>query len=574
MTATSGPRRAELRRRTADRRKVNLQALESRRAALNLMEDAVQAAEVLGQRTAQYETLLNRAPIGVYLVDADFAIRQVNPIARPFFGEIPDLIGRSFEEVIHLLWTQECADETVRIFRHTLETGEPYEAAERSEYRIDRKVTEYYDWRVHRIPLPEGGYGVVCYFRDVSAQVADRAAIAESQERLRQATKMEAIGRLAGGLAHDFNNQLQVMSGFADGVSRDPGLSERSSRDLREIRKAADRLTSLTRQLLAYSRQQILLPETLDLNVALRDGQNMVQRLIGSDIQMVLQLAPTPLWVRVDPGQLLQVLMNLAINARDSMVNGGELLVETGSVKVRPKQLDRVAGAVVVPGRYARLVVTDSGAGIASEDLPHLFEPFFTTKEIGKGTGLGLATVQGIVMQSDGYVWAENAPGGGAVFTVLLPLVSEPALKPSRPVQRSHPNGGPARLLLVEDEDTVRDMLARVLKDDGFEVVEAAHGGEALNRLEETGGGIDLVISDIVMPVMSGRQLAERLAAEYPDLPAIWMSGYPRDTAFGSGIPREDHPFLQKPVTIDLLLDTVRQVLEHRVGTGGNGVRP
>jgi signal transduction histidine kinase len=248
--------------------------------------------------------------------------------------------------------------------------------------------------------------------------ITDMEDARQAEERLRQAAKMEAIGRLAGGLAHDFNNQLQGISGFAAFVDRDPGLSGQARQDVHEIRKAADRMAGMTHQLLAFSRQQVLVPEVLDLNAAVADSQSLLQRLIGSSIQIVVELGRGPRWVQVDRAQLLQVLMNLAINARDAMPSGGELVVRTGTRASVPE-----FGAV--DGPYAVLTVSDSGTGIAAEDLPHIFEPFFTTKEVGEGTGLGLATVHGIVAQSGGSIDVTSEPGVGTTFTISLPSASE-----------------------------------------------------------------------------------------------------------------------------------------------------
>ncbi|HEX5385325.1 MAG TPA: PAS domain S-box protein [Gemmatimonadales bacterium] len=516
-----------------------------------------QAEEAMRHRTAQFETLVAEAPLGVYMVDDQFRIREVNATAAPFFGDIPDLIGRDFGEVARALWLEAHAEELVRRFRHTLETGEPYVAPESGGQRRDRGVTEYHEWQISRIPLPEGRVGVVCYVRDISAQVLAR-------ERLRQTTKMEAIGRLAGGLAHDFNNQLQALSGFADFVARDAGLSGRSRLDLAEVRKAGDRMASLTQQLLAFSRQQMLMPETLDLNEMVRDSHVLLQRLIGTNIEMRFVPAPEPVWVRADRGQLLQVLMNLTVNGRDAMPDGGEMLIELGEWQVDVGGPALPWSTPVPPGRYGALVVTDSGTGIPPDALPHLFEPFFTTKEVGKGTGLGLATVHGIVSQSQGYVWAENVAMGGARFTVLLPLTGEPVDIPSDGQERRRAPARPARLLVVEDEDAVRAMIVRTLEHDGYEVREARHGSEALDRVVALGGAVDLVICDVVMPVMGGREFGGRLAEAWPAVGVVWMSGYQRDDAFGDGAMREDGLFLQKPVSGEVLLDTVRRALESR----------
>ena len=520
--------------------------------------------EALRRRHAQFETLINAAPLGVFLVEGDFRIRQVNPTARPTFGDIPDLIGSDFEGVIRRLWPPAYADEVVRLFRHTLETGEPYVTPERAERRLDRGVTEYYEWQIHRIQLPEGGFGVVCYFRDISAQVLARAAMAESEERLRQAAKMEAVGRLAGGIAHDFNNQLHGVSGFANFVAQDPGLGARARQDLDEVQKATERMAGLTRQLLAFSRQQVLQPETLDLNAAVTDGQSLLHRLIGSAVQMELHLVAEPLWVRADRAQLLQVLMNLTINARDAMPSGGGLLVRTGRRTVAGHQPGQaIPTGDIQPGSYVELTVTDTGTGIAPENLPHIFEPFFTTKVVGEGTGLGLATVHGIVSQSHGHVWAESHEGDGTTFTVLLPAAIQPAVPGGHPPPAPAHGSRPARLLVVDDEEIVRITVARTLEAEGYEVLQARHGGEALEQLARH-GAVDLIVSDVVMPVLGGRGLGERLAADYPGVAVAWMSGYPRDSAFGGKQVADAHAFLQKPIPPDVLISTVRDILARR----------
>jgi PAS domain S-box-containing protein len=518
--------------------------------ALELARVRKEAAAALYEREQQFETLFVEAPLGVYLVDDELRILQINPAARPVFGDIPDLLSLGFDEVIHRLWPRDLADELVGLFRHTLETGEPHSSPEWGEERLDRGVVEHYEWQISRIPLPNGRFGVVAYFRDVSAQVRARASMVETQERLRQSAKMESIGRLAGGLAHDFNNQLHALRGFVGYAARDPGISEQSLQDLIEVRKAVDRMAHLTGQLLAFSRQQVLRPETLDLDQAVADSQELLRRLIGSQIEFRIVQGPGAKWVRVDRAQLQQVLLNLCINARDAMPEGGRLQIHTS--------LGTVEGET-----FAELVVDDSGTGISAEDLPHIFEPFFTTKEVGKGTGLGLATVHGIVAQSGGRILAESAPGGTR-FTVRFPVAPAPAggagaEGPPRPARASQ-----TRILLVEDEGSVRAIIARTLRDEGYDVVEAPDGREALAVLEERGGSISMVLTDMVMPIMGGRELGEHLARERPDLPLVYMSGYPRDTAFADGTGALDHPFLQKPVSAETLIQTIAGELARR----------
>ncbi len=377
----------------------------------------------------------------------------------------------------------------------------------------------------------------------------------QAEDRLRQAAKMEAVGRLAGGLAHDFNNQLQGIAGFTSFVERDAGLSAQALQDLHEVRKASERMASLTHQLLAFSRQQVLSPEAVNLDAAVADSQSLLQRLIGSNIEIVVQLAPGARWVKVDRAQFLQVLMNLAINARDAMPHGGKLVIATATWNGAP---EREAEA----GPYAALTVTDSGEGISPEDMPHIFDPFFTTKGIGEGTGLGLATVHGIVAQSRGHIWAESTAGSATTFTVLLPLATEPGGQTASAAAAPRARLSPATVLVVDDEDIIRSLMKRALVAAGYDVLLARNGREALDLLERHRGEVDVVLSDLVMPVMDGRDLAERIREDFPDLPVVWMSGHPKDTVLlqGMGIDRE--PFLQKPLSAEVLVQTVSEVLE------------
>ncbi|MGH7509126.1 MAG: PAS domain-containing hybrid sensor histidine kinase/response regulator [Gemmatimonadales bacterium] len=412
-------------------------------------------------------------------------------------------------------------------------------------------------------PIRDGA-GNVIGASSIQRDVTERKRVEES---LRQSAKMEAIGALAGGLAHDFNNQLHALSGFAHFVARDPGLGAAGRQDLMEIQKTTERMASLTRQLLAFARQQTLSPETLDLNSALEDARPMLQRLIGSNMEIHLDQAPGPKWVRVDRSQLVQILLNLVINARDAMPAGGRLVLRTETLEVSPAQLFDRMGMPLEPGAYAELAVADSGQGIGPEHLSHIFEPFYTTKTVGQGTGLGLATVDGIVSQSGGRIQVESMPGRGTTIRILLPLTGEPApepplgsLSPARRRQR-------ARILVVDDEDSVRAVVARTLQTEGYEVLGARHGTEALAYIEEVGGSIDLVIVDLVMPVMGGQELTAELARRYPDLPVIWMSGHPRPVEVQHPEADEEPPFLQKPVPHLVLVDTVVRVLEREANS-------
>jgi len=407
-------------------------------------------------------------------------------------------------------------------------------------------------------PIRDAGGNII----GASSIQRDITVSKRSEETLRQAAKMEAIGALAGGLAHDFNNQLYAVSGFAHFIARDPGLSPSARADLLELQKTTERMASLTRQLLAFARQQVLTPETLDLNAAVQDTHAMLQRLVGSGTPIKLALAPGPKWVRVDRAQLVQVLLNLVINARDAMPGGKAIELRTETLEVSPGHLLDKSQSPVEPGAYAQLAVIDSGQGIRPEQLPHIFEPFYTTKDVGVGTGLGLATVDGIVSQSGGHIQVKSALGKGTTIKILLPLTGEPApASPTGPPDRSRGRSR-GRILVVDDEDSVRAIVGRTLQAEGYEVLSAREGREALRELEEIGGAVDLVLADLVMPGMGGLQLRGELAQRYPDLPLVWISGHPLEPEFTRGTPGKDQPFLMKPVEPDALLDTVAQVLE------------
>jgi PAS domain S-box-containing protein len=380
------------------------------------------------------------------------------------------------------------------------------------------------------------------------------------EEQFRQSQKMEAVGQLAGGIAHDFNNLLTAILGNTQLLLRDlpPGDAMRS--DVEEIRKAAERAAGLTRQLLAYSRRQMLQPELLDLNVVVAEMDRMLRRLIGEHITLVSVPAPDLARVRADPSQLEQVLVNLVVNARDAMPEGGRLTIETANVDLDAAYAQEHLGAA--PGAYAMLAVTDTGTGMDVTVRAHLFEPFFTTKEVGKGTGLGLATVYGIVKQSGGHISVYTEVGQGTSFKVYLPRVGAPD-QPSAPVPaRPAATRGSETVLVVEDEPAVLALTCRVLEAEGYTVLCASDGTDALRLVERHGGAIHLLLTDIVMPGMSGRELAEQLAVRRAGIRILYMSGYPGDAAVHHGTLVRGSAFLQKPFTPEGLCRRVRDVLD------------
>ncbi len=379
------------------------------------------------------------------------------------------------------------------------------------------------------------------------------------EEQFRQSQKMEAVGQLAGGIAHDFNNLLTAILGNTQLLLRDlpPGDAKRG--DVEEIRKASERAASLTRQLLAYSRRQMLQPEVLDLNVVVAEMDKMLRRLIGEHIALVAVLASDLGHVRADPNQIEQVIVNLAVNARDAMPDGGKLTIETANVDLDDAFAQAHLGSI--PGPYVLLAVTDSGTGMDASVRAHLFEPFFTTKEVGKGTGLGLATVYGIVKQSGGYISVYSEPGHGLSFKAYLPRIATPADLPPTP-QKGGPARGSETVLVVEDEPAVLTLSRRALETQGYVVLAASDAAAALRVVERHGGTIHLLLTDVVMPGLSGRELADRLGAQRPGIRVLYMSGYPGDAVVQHGTLPSGSAFLQKPFSPDGLARKVRDVLD------------
>jgi two-component system cell cycle sensor histidine kinase/response regulator CckA len=378
------------------------------------------------------------------------------------------------------------------------------------------------------------------------------------EAQLRQSQKMEAVGQLAGGVAHDFNNILTAVLGYSEFVIETLGPHDERRADMEEVVHAGKRAATLTRQLLAFSRKQILQPTAVDLNALVTGIRPMLSRIIGEHVDLVAVLAPDLGVVRCDHGQLEQVLVNLVVNARDAMPSGGRLTVETANVVLDQSFMK---DTVIHPGRYVMLAVSDSGTGMSAETKLHLFEPFFTTKEQGKGTGLGLATVYGIVKQSGGYVWVYSEPGKGAAFKVYLPLADPGVAVAPVAEKRAAPAGGTETVLVVEDDDAVRALMSTMLERKGYRVLEAATPLAAEALFDQHHGAIDLLVADVIMPGSSGPALFERLSATRPDLRVLFVSGYTDDTVIHQGQLMPEFEFLQKPFTADTLNGRVRDVL-------------
>ncbi len=417
--------------------------------------------------------------------------------------------------------------------------------------------------RVTLSPLRDaagGVIGVVGMASDLGDRKRAEDVVSRLREQLQHAQRVEAIGRLAGGIAHDFNNALSVVLTYATLVLQDLPADAPVRGDILEIQRAGQRAARLTHQLLAFSRQQVLQPRVLDLNETLSGMRDMLQRLLGEDVELSLLTSSAIGRVNVDPGQVEQIIMNLAVNARDAMPRGGKLTIETSNVEIDAAYAGSHVGTE--RGSYVMLAVCDTGTGMTAETQARIFEPFFTTKDLGKGTGLGLSTVLGIVQQSGGSISVDSELGVGTTFKVYLPRTDRVAGHPSSHLPPPTNLGGNETILLVEDEDQVREVASTILSRGGYRVLLAQNGEQGLEVAEQHGEGIDLLVTDVVMPRMSGRQLVEKLAPRWPDLKVLYMSGYTDDSIVHHGVLEESVDFLQKPITPTALLERVREVLD------------
>jgi PAS domain S-box-containing protein len=517
--------------------------------------DRIRAAEKLDRIRRLLAATLDSTADGILAVDAE---RRAVCHNRRFLAmwQIPDELASTGDErrmLGHVIG--QLADPEAFVARVEALSADPDAEALDVIELADGRTFERYSIPLH---LDGERAGRVWSFRDISERVRDKKREHELEQEMRQAQKMEAVGRLAGGIAHDFNNLLTVISGYAAFLREALPEGDALRADVVEIEQAARRAAALTRQLLAFSRRQVLMPKVLELNGVVQAMESMLRRLLGEDIDVRTSLDEA-LWpVKADPNQLEQVLVNLAVNARDAMPGGGVLRIATQNVL-----LDRATSGPdgVPPGLYVRLDVGDTGHGMDEATRVRAFEPFFTTKEVGKGTGLGLSTVYGIVRQSGGAIDVESAPQQGTVFRILLPAVTtSPEETPASPT-RASTLSGTETILLVEDEEPVRRVAQKALAGAGYQVLEARDGGEALELVEQRQGAIDLVVTDIVMPRMGGFELAEAIAARHPETPVLFVSGHV-DIGGTGRAPPPGAVLLEKPFRPEALLERVRALLD------------
>ncbi|HYW06529.1 MAG TPA: PAS domain S-box protein [Longimicrobium sp.] len=495
--------------------------------------------------------LLELLPEAV-LVHSGGVVVYVNPAALALLGasSAAEVVGRRMLDLLHA----EYRDFVAERIRGMIESGAPVPLARERLVRGDGGTVEV---EVIAAPITYGGTtSVLVVARDISERL-------RLEEQLRLAQRMEAVGRLAGGVAHDFNNLLTAIKGNADLLAMDIPHGSPMREDVAEIQGAAARAAELTRQLLAFGRGQVLQPRLLDPNAAITASIKILRRLLPRNVEIETALDEDAGYVRADPTQLDQILLNLALNARDAMPDGGTVRLETGSVEILPGD---PRPAYMLAGEYVRICVTDSGHGMDDLTRERVFEPFFTTRGSGNGTGLGLSTVYGIVKQSGGYIWVESAPGNGTTFRILLPRVGSPDAPDDEAAPPRPESSTRGTVLLVEDEDPVRRVTARVLRRSGFAVIEARDGHEALEVWADHHREVDAVLTDLVMPRMGGREFARLVRASRPELPVLFMSGYMEGAALSREALDPGAELLHKPFDPDVLTDRLGQLLDRKAG--------
>ncbi len=524
-------------------------------------QDLTERRRVEGQvreSEARFRALTERSSELICVYDELGNFKYANPVSLDVYGYSPEeLVGRSGFDLIDPIDLARIQE----VFRDISARPGGIAAAEFAVRHRDgsRRILSGVGQNLVADPAVRG---FVLNAHDVTKRRRAEEQNRHLEQQLRQAQKLEAVGQLAGGVAHDFNNLLTVIASYTQIVLGELPPDSSATADLREIEAAAARAAGLTRQLLAFSRKQVLQPRRMDINQTVSEAAGMLRRIIGEDISLHTELAPALWTVHADPGQIEQVLMNLAVNARDAMARGGTLTLRTANLTVDANNAHERAG--VEPGDYAAILVEDTGTGIDSEIVGHIFEPFFTTKAVGQGTGLGLATVYGIVKQSGGHIYVDSTVGAGSRFTVLLPRsdgVSEEA--PS--AQNEPPPRGTETILLVEDEEAVRAVVRRMLQRLGYTVLEAGDASaafEVVAAADARAQRVDLVLTDVVMPGLNGRRLGELIRTYWPDSRVLYMSGYTDDEILRRGLVHADTVLLEKPFSTEHLARAVRSALD------------
>jgi PAS domain S-box-containing protein len=502
------------------------------------------AEEAVRERDELLRAVFERSTDAIFIADASRRCIDSNPAAVELLGLSR---GQIMERRIDDIFASGASDASRDLWADFIARGE--QRGELTLLRPDGKARQV-DYRAKANFLPGRHLAIL---RDVT----ERRTL---EDQLRQSQKMEAVGRLAGGIAHDFNNLLTVISGYAQLLGDSLGPADPGREDISAIVSATDLAAALTNQLLAFSRRQILQPRVVDPAEVLSGIAPLIRRIIGEDLGLQIETDPDTGHVRADPHQLEQVILNLAVNARDAMPRGGQLTLEAGNATLDASYAEM--HAEVTPGAHVVLSVSDTGMGMDGETRAHIFEPFFTTKDPGHGTGLGLATVYGIVKQSDGHIWVYSEPGRGTTFKVYLPRVDAAVDPLPHPVPAGRPVGGSETILVVEDDDAVRSLVSSTLQRAGYAVLTAEAGPGALETVARETGRIDLLLTDIVMPTMSGRELADRLLASHPELRVLFMSGYTPNAVVHHGVLDPGIAYLAKPFSPDQLLHRVRELLD------------
>lgn len=510
-------------------------------------------ADDLSKSEKRFRSLVNATAQIVWTSDAEGTIAS----ALTPEGEVVEPEGDLMEKWIERLHPDD-KERVLDEYYHSIRTMQRF----KSEYRMYSNDGTYHYFVARGTPVLENDGSVrewVGTLTDITRSKNSEEELRRSEEQLRQAQKLESVGRLAGGIAHDFNNMLTAINGYSDLTLRRLDENDPLRRNIEEIKKAGERSAALTQQLLAFSRRTILQMKILDLNQIVSDSVVMFQRLIGEDIEIVTVLNPDIPRLRADSGQPAQMILNLVVNARDAMPSGGTITIETESVNVDEALASRMHAAT---GTYVLLSVKDNGLGIEEEIIQQIFEPFFTTKELGKGTGLGLSTVYGIVNQLHGFIDVKSTVGVGTTFDVYLPAVVAPEKQSELLPANSEYQRGTETILLVEDEELVRNLSREVLEACGYKVIEANDGLQALELCRAKRLDIDLLLTDIVMPLMSGRELAQRIQQLFPKIRILFTSGYTEDGVVRRGIRESEMNFIQKPFTFDELSGKVRKILD------------